>query len=230
VDRDPGLRVLLVEDESRMADFITKGLLQHGFTTLTASTASEGLIAFAQRRPDVVVLDLGLPDLDGRDVLRRMRDADASCPVLILTARAEVEDRVEGLGLGADDYVVKPFAFTELVARLQAVLRRTLHARRVVAWGGVELDIAAATARTSATSATLTPQEVRVLDTFLRRRGEVLSRPQLLHAAWGLEFDPGSNLVEAYVKSLRRKLGRGCITTVRGQGYRFVGVSNAPHP
>jgi two-component system, OmpR family, response regulator len=226
VDRDTGVSVLVVEDEARMADFIAKGLGQHGFSTYTAATASEGLIAFAQRRPDVVVLDLGLPDLDGREVLRRIRAADAACPVVVLTARAEVDDRVEGLELGADDYIVKPFAFSELVARLEAVMRRALHPRSVVGGAGVALDIAAATATTASGSATLTPQEVRLLDTFLRRRGQVLSRAELLRAAWGLEFDPGSNLVDAYVKSLRRKLGRTCIATVRGEGYRFVGVSD----
>jgi DNA-binding response OmpR family regulator len=227
VDRDPGLSVLIVEDEPRMAQFIAKGLEQHGFVPLTAPTATEGLIAFARQRPDAVVLDLGLPDLDGRDVLRRIRDADASCPVVILTARAEVEDRVEGLSLGADDYLVKPFAFAELIARIDAVMRRSLHPSRQVAVGGITLDIAAGTARTSAGAVVLTPQEVRVLDAFMHHRSDVLSRRELLRSAWGLEFDPGSNLVEAYVKSLRRKLGRGCIATVRGEGYRFVGVSDA---
>ena len=230
MDRDPRVSVLLVEDESRMAEFIAKGLQQHAFTTVTAATASEGLMAFARQRPDVVVLDLGLPDLDGRDVLRRIRDADPACPVLILTARAEVEDRVDGLALGADDYLVKPFAFEELVARLNAVTRRARQPRRVVASGGIQLDIATATATTPSAEIVLTPQEVRVLDTFIRHRGEVLSRGELLQIAWGLEFDPGSNLVEAYVKSLRRKLGRDCIATVRGQGYRYAGASGNASP
>ena len=225
MDRDPGLRVLLVEDEPRMAEFITKGLRQHGFEPVATSSAVEGLVAFADRRPDMVVLDLGLPDIDGRDVLRRIRAADPTCPVLILTARAEVEDRVEGLNLGADDYLVKPFAFAELVARLHTITRRALQPRTAMERGGLELDMRAGIVRTATgETAHLTQQEVRVLATFLEHDATVVSRSELLRIAWGLEFDPGSNLVDAYVRSLRRKLGPACIRTVRGQGYRFVGV------
>jgi DNA-binding response OmpR family regulator len=228
MDRDTGLTVLLVEDEPRMAQFITKGLRQHGFIPVAAATGTAGLVSFATRRPDMVVLDLGLPDIDGRDVLRRIRAAEPACPVLLLTARAEVEDRIEGLELGADDYLVKPFAFAELVARIHAIERRTAQSRTVIGGAGVELDIRTGVVKVGAGRATnLTPQEARVLDAFLRHRGTVLDRSELLRMAWGFELDPGSNLVDSYVRSLRRKLGRDCIETVRGRGYRFVGLERA---
>jgi DNA-binding response OmpR family regulator len=221
MDRDPCVTVLVVDDEERVVEFMETGLRRHGFATVGANTGEQALLRFANDGPDVVILDLGLPDMDGRDVLSRMRTADAWCPIIVVTARAEVADRVDGLAVGADDYVVKPFAFAEVVARLGAVLRRSRATSAVVRRGSVRLDIRRGTVSLGERTIDLTPQELRLLDALLTRPGEAVSRSELLRVAWGLEFDPQSNVVDVYVRSLRRKLGDRYITTVRGLGYRF---------
>ena len=174
----------------------------------------------------VVVLDLGLPDIDGLDVLRTIRERGSRIPVVILTARGDVEDRVRGLDLGADDYVAKPFAIDELAARLRARLRPSADYSVKLKVGELELDLIARRARVGERVIWLTPREFALLEMLMRHSGRTVTRPELLSEVWSLDFDPRSNLVDVYVRYLRRKLGPGWITTERGVGYRIV----APGP
>jgi DNA-binding response OmpR family regulator len=217
------MRVLVVEDEARIASFVTKGLRAQGFAVEHAATAAEAFEGVLRAEPDLIVLDLGLPDVDGTQLLTRLRDAGHFMPVLILTARGEVADRVKSLNLGADDYLTKPFAFDELLARIRARLRRRDEARTpTVRVGEVELDLRTRRVSVDGRPVDLTAREFSLLETLLRHPGQVLSRQQLLSGVWGFSFDPGSNLVDVYVGYLRRKLGEGRIETVRGAGYRLV--------
>ena len=176
----------------------------------------------------VVVLDLGLPDIDGLDVLRRIRERGSHIPVVILTARGDVEDRVRGLDLGADDYVAKPFAIDELAARLRARLRPAADYSVKLKVGELELDLIARRARVGERVIWLTPREFALLEMLMRHTGRTVTRPELLSEVWSLDFDPRSNLVDVYVRYLRRKLGPGWITTERGVGYRIVAPSPQP--
>jgi two-component system, OmpR family, response regulator len=218
------MRVLLVEDEDRIASFVTKGLGARGFEVLRVSNGADALDA-ASDEVGVVVLDLGLPDVDGLEVLRRLRERNPRLPVVILTARDDVEDRVRGLDLGADDYVAKPFAIDELAARLRARLRpRSDFAVRLTV-GELELDLIARRARVGERVIWLTPREFALLEMLMRHAGTSVTRPELLSEVWSLDFDPRSNLVDVYVRYLRRKLGPGWITTERGVGYKIVAPS-----
>jgi two-component system copper resistance phosphate regulon response regulator CusR len=218
------MRLLLVEDEDRIAAFVQKGLAAHGYTIERVATGREGVSRALSREFDLLVLDLGLPDMDGHDVLRTWRDRGVGVPVIILTARGEVGDRVEGLELGADDYLTKPFAFDELLARIRARLRRRdPEQAMVLEAGGLTLDLRTRRTRADGREVDLTAREFALLETFLRHAGQVLSRERLLSLVWGMEFDPGSNVVDVYVGHLRRKLGEGSIQTVRGMGYRLGG-------
>jgi DNA-binding response OmpR family regulator len=217
------VKVLVVEDEDRIASFLGKGLRAQGYAVERAATGAEALGRARDPNLDLIILDLGLPDIDGSDVLRRIRQLGSNVPVIILTARGDLDDRVRGLDLGADDYIAKPFAFDELLARVRARLRRpgdeqgaTLRA------GDVELDLRTRRAKAGERSVDLTAREFALLETFMRHPQQVLSREQLLSRVWGFAFDPGSNLVDVYVRYLRRKLGEGVIQTVRGLGYRLV--------
>jgi len=215
--------LLVVEDEARIASFLIKGLTAHGFAVEHVSTGGEAL----ERAPDseLVVLDLGLPDLDGFEVLRRLREGGEQVAVIVLTARGEIGDRIEGLNLGADDYLTKPFAFEELVARVRARLRRRDgQDESVLAAGGVQLDLRSRRAKAGELEVELSTREFALLEAFLRHPRQVLSREQLLSQVWGFDFDPGTNVVDVYVGYLRRKLGEGCIETVRGMGYRLAEV------
>jgi len=215
--------LLVVEDEARIASFLIKGLTAHGFAVEHVSTGGEAL----ERAPDseLVVLDLGLPDLDGFEVLRRLREGGEQVAVIVLTARGEIGDRIEGLNLGADDYLTKPFAFEELVARVRARLRRRDgQDESVLAAGGVPLDLRSRRAKAGELEVELSTREFALLEAFLRHPRQVLSREQLLSQVWGFDFDPGTNVVDVYVGYLRRKLGEGCIETVRGMGYRLAEV------
>jgi DNA-binding response OmpR family regulator len=215
------MTVLLVEDEDRIASFVTKGLGARGFEVRRVATGAEAHAAVSDE-VGVVVLDLGLPDVDGLEVLRRLRERSPRLPVVILTARGDIEDRVRGLDLGADDYVAKPFAIDELAARLRARLRpRPDDAVRLTV-GPLQLDLIARRARVGERVAWLTPREFALLETLMRHAGTTVTRPELLSEVWSLEFDPRSNLVDVYVRYLRRKLGPGWITTERGVGYRIV--------
>jgi two-component system, OmpR family, response regulator len=216
------VNVLLVEDEDRIASFVEKGLGTRGFEVRRVVTGGAALDAISDD-VDIVVLDLGLPDIDGLEVLRSLREAWASLPVVILTARGDIDDRVAGLDLGADDYVPKPFSIDELAARLRARLRarfdETLTRLHV---GDLELDLIARRARLTGKIIELTSREFALLEMLMRHADQPISREELLANVWGLDFDPRSNLVDVYIRYLRRKLGDGWIETLRGVGYRIV--------
>jgi DNA-binding response OmpR family regulator len=216
------VNVLLVEDEDRIASFVEKGLGTRGFEVRRVVTGGAALGAISDET-DIVVLDLGLPDMDGLDVLRILREAWASLPVVILTARGDIDDRVAGLDLGADDYVPKPFAIDELAARLRARLRaRSDESLTRLHVGDLELDLIARRARLTGKIIDLTSREFALLEMLMRHAGQPITREELLANVWGLDFDPRSNLVDVYVRYLRRKLGNGWIETLRGVGYRIV--------
>jgi two-component system, OmpR family, copper resistance phosphate regulon response regulator CusR len=216
------VNVLLVEDEDRIASFVEKGLGTRGFDVRRVVTGGAALDAISDDI-DIVVLDLGLPDIDGLEVLRNLRKAWASLPVVILTARGDINDRVAGLDLGADDYVPKPFAIDELAARLRARLRaRFDESLTRLHVGDLELDLIARRARLTGKIIELTSREFALLEMLMRHAGQAISREDLLANVWGLDFDPRSNLVDVYIRYLRRKLGNRWIETLRGVGYRIV--------
>ena len=217
------MRLLVVEDEARIASFLIRGLRAQGYAVEHVATGEEALRGARDPDLDLMILDLGLPDMDGTEVLRRLRAAGTRLPILVLTARGEVGDRVVSLDLGADDYLVKPFAFDELLARIRARLREQDGPSTVVSVGAVALDIPTRRVSVDGAEHDLTAREFSLLQIFLRRPGQVLTREQILSQVWELDWDPGSNVVDVYVGYLRRKLGEGRIETVRGVGYRFVG-------
>jgi len=216
-------RILIVEDEDRIASFIEKGLRSNGFVT---SVVGDGTVGFDEARSgnyDLMILDVGLPGMDGFTVLRRLREDGVGLPVIVLTARDSVEDRVTGLAGGADDYVVKPFAFDELLARVHLRLRDERPAdASVLEVGDLLLNLRTRRVEDGTREVDLSAREFALAETFFRHPDQVLSREQLLSRIWGLDFDPGSNVVEVYVRYLRRKLGADRIETVRGMGYRLV--------
>jgi two-component system, OmpR family, copper resistance phosphate regulon response regulator CusR len=216
-------RILIIEDEDRIASFVEKGLKSNGFVTSVAEDAKEGLAMIKVSAFDLVILDLGLPDRDGMDVLRVLRETDAGTPVIILTARDGVADTVSGLESGADDYVPKPFRFEELLARVRVRLREQRAPEpTVLRAGDSALDLRTRRVSTGDRSIELTAREFALAESFFRHPGQVLSREQLLSHVWGYDYDPGSNIVDVYVGYLRKKLGEGRIVTVRGMGYRLV--------
>lgn len=215
-------RVLIVDDEPGIVDFVALGLGQEGIAVVGASSAAAGLQALRAERPDLVIVDVGLPDGDGFDLLARIR-AESDVPMIMLTARGEVEDRVRGLDLGADDYVAKPFHFAELLARVRAHLRRRAAAdetppESILRVADVSLDPRTRLVHRGERSIELTAREFELLELFLREPGRVLSKESILDRLWGYTFD--DNLVEVYVGYLRRKLGEPqLIHTLRGAGY-----------
>jgi two-component system copper resistance phosphate regulon response regulator CusR len=215
-------RILIAEDQPLITSFLEKGLQANGFTTTVADT---GPLAAAMARTedfDLMVLDLGLPGLDGREVLRQVRGRGETLPVIILTARTGVAHTVEGLEGGADDYMTKPFEFDELLARIRVRLRdATANEPTMLSVGGVVLDLRTRRATVAGRQVELTAREFTLAETFLRHPGQVLSREQLLSHVWGYDFDPGSNVVDVYVRYLRKKLGTETVETVRGMGYRL---------
>ncbi len=217
-------RILIAEDEPGIVSFLEKGLRAEGYTTTHAATGLQALQMARDDLFDLAVLDLGLPGLDGQDVLRQLRRRGDQLPVVVLTARDGVEEMVRGFDGGADDYVIKPFRFEELLARIRARLRVDLRpdASNVLEGGRVLLDVRTRRARVDGRDIDLTAREFGLLETMLRHAGQVLSREQLLDRVWGYDFDPGSNVVDVYVRYLRKKLGDDVIQTVRGMGYRLV--------
>ena len=216
------MRILVVEDHARIASFVRKGLEEEGFVVDVVDDGARALAELLDRPPDACVLDVMLPSLDGFEVVRRARAGGATSPVLLLSARGEVDDRVRGLSAGADDYLPKPFAFEELVARLRALLRRGAASSSVLAYADVTLDLARREARRGGRRVDLTPREWALLELLLRRPEIVLSRTVIGQKVFGLHFDPGTNVVDVYVGYLRRKLheaGPPLIHTVRGAGY-----------
>jgi DNA-binding response OmpR family regulator len=216
-------RILIVEDEARLASFLEKGLRSSGFTTTTAPDGASATVSADDAEFDLMILDLGLPDRDGLDVLRDVRAAGNRLPVIILTARGEPTDKVAGLEAGADDYLAKPFHFEELLARVRARLRGETAADgdEVLRVGEIALDLRTRWASMSGETVELSSREFELLRTFLEHPDQVLSREQLLSHVWGYDYDPGSNVVDVYVGYLRRKLGSHHFDTVRGVGYRF---------
>ena len=209
--------VLVIDDEPGIVDFIEVGLREEGYAVVAAATAADGLRALRERSPAVVVLDVGLPDQDGFALLARIR-AESDVPVVMLTARGDVDDRIRGLELGADDYIAKPFHFAELVARVRALLRRREPRPDVLRVADVSLDSRTREVKRGGRPVQLTTREYELLELFLRHPGEVLSKQAILERLWGYAFD--ANLVEVYVGYLRRKLGEPpLIETLRGAGY-----------
>ncbi|MET0782630.1 MAG: response regulator transcription factor [Microbacterium sp.] len=214
--------ILLVEDEPRIAAFVSRGLESAGYITVIVDDGAEGLDRARQDDIDLVLLDVGLPTIDGFEVLRQLRAQGSAVPVIMLTARSSTRDTVEGLDAGANDYVSKPFTFDELLARVRSRLRESTTPTGVsVAHGDVVLDILARRTTVDGREVELSAREFALAEQFLRSPGRVLSREQLLSRVWGLEFDPGSNVVDVYVRYLRGKLGAHHIVTVRGAGYRW---------
>jgi two-component system copper resistance phosphate regulon response regulator CusR len=218
-----GIRVLLIEDESAIADFVVRGLREEGFTVEHAEDGDAGWHALRAGGWDVVVLDWWLPAADGLELLLRFRQLDKDTPVLFLTARGGVPDRVRGLDAGADDYLVKPFAFSELLARVRALARRRDRSGgTVLAYADVRLDLATHRAERGGRPLDLTAKEYALLVYFLRHPGEVLSRTRIYEHVWDEQYDGLSNTLEVHVMELRRKLeahGPRLIQTLRGRGY-----------
>ena len=224
------MRVLVVEDEPGIAQFIRQGLREAGYAVDVAYDGEEGLDYVYVAEYDVLVLDILLPKLDGLDVLHALRARGVKTPVLLLTAKDTVEDRVRGLDSGADDYLVKPFAFPELVARLRALLRRPpLQIDPVLHLGDLAMDTARREVRRGGRLIELSPREFTLLEYFMRHPRHVLTRTQLAEHVWNFDFFNDSNVVDVYIGYLRRKIDRGSdrplLQTVRGVGYR---LSDAP--
>ena len=223
---DFGVRVLVVEDELRMASLIRRGLSGEGLAADVARSGEDALVSANAHPYDAIVLDVNLPGIDGFETCRRLRREGIWSPVLMLTARDGVEDRVSGLDSGADDYLIKPFAFAELLARLRALVRRgDVERPAVLEVGDLRLDPATREVRRGTARIDLSPKEFALLETFMRRPGQVLSRLDLLEHAWDFAYDNRSNVVDVYLRRLRRKLdepfGRRSLETVRGAGYRL---------
>ena len=216
-------RILIVEDEPGMSSFIDKGLSSRGYATKLCEDGASATAIASDSDFDLVILDLGLPDIDGLSVLREIRRRGEHMPVIVLTARDDLNDKVEGLDAGATDYVTKPFKLEELLARVRVQLRDDRGGDPTVfESGGVTLDVRTRKAMANGAIVDLTAREFTMLETFMRHSGQVLSREQLLAHVWGYDYDPGSNVVEVYVSYLRRKLGEETIETVRGMGYRLA--------
>ena len=216
------MRVLVVEDEDRIASFLDKGLSAHGYTVQRAATGAEALDDATTDHVDVAILDLGLPDIDGLHVLSGWRTKGMNVPVIVLTARDQLDDRVRGLDLGADDYMPKPFDFEELLARVRARVRPSKSPSSTLRAGNVEFDLLTRRVTSHGAAIDLTWRESALLEEFMRRPNQVLSRQQLMSRIWNLDFDTRSNVVDVYVGYLRRKLGEQVIETVRGMGYRLL--------
>lgn len=218
------MKILVIDDDPAVSASLERALRLEGYSVETAADGTAGLGILALDRPDAVILDLGLPDIDGLEVCKRMRTAKDDTPVLMLTARDAVNDRVQGLDAGADDYLVKPFALAELLARLRALLRRrTGEEGEVLRFGDLSLDLGTRDAHRANRLFSLTRIEFDLLELFLRHPRQVLTRDLILERVWGYDFDSGTNSLAVYVGYLRRKTEEGgevrYIHTVRGVGY-----------
>ena len=220
------MRILVVEDETKMAALLKRGLEEEGYAVDVAATGTDGLWAATETDYDAILLDVMLPEIDGYEVCRQLRERGRWAPVLMLTARDDIRDRVQGLDAGADDYLVKPFSFSELLARLRALLRRGAGERpAVLTVGDLVVDPAMRRVHRGTVEVSLSAREFSLLDVFARNPGEVLSRTRILEHVWDVAFDGDSNVVDVYVRYLREKVdrpfGKSSIETVRGSGYRL---------
>jgi heavy metal response regulator len=218
------LKILIVEDEKKVANFVKKGLQEEGYAVDLASNGEDGLIFATQNSYDLIILDIYMPRLDGLTVLRRLREEKVRTPVLLLTVRATIEDKVLGLDSGADDYLTKPFAFQELLARVRALLRRqTESGTNVLQVGDLTLDPARRAVARGSRRIDLSLKEFALLEYFMRHPGRVLTRTMIIEHVWNYDFDNETNVVDVYVNYLRRKIDVGheikLIHTVRGVGY-----------
>jgi DNA-binding response OmpR family regulator len=218
------VRILLVEDEPRISELVARGLAEQGFVVEIREDGLAGLEAALDESVDLMILDLNLPLLSGEQILERLAVARPDLPVIVLSAKDGVDDRVRNLRAGADDYVTKPFSFAELLARVQARLRTpVVDAAPVLRYGRVSLDLHGRIVRIDGQDADLTSREFALLEVLMNHPRQVLSHAQLLAQVWGDQRPPGSNVIEVYIRHLRQKLARDVIETVRGAGYRFVG-------
>jgi two-component system OmpR family response regulator len=221
------MRILLIEDDLQIADYISKGLREAGYTVLTANDGREGLFLATGEDVDALILDRMLPGLNGLDVLRMLRAAGRHMPVLILSSLGDVDHRVEGLRQGADDYLVKPFAFMELLARLEVMLRRpaeTPKEQTRLQVEDLEVDLLRRTVTRDGRSIELQPREFRLLEYLMRHAEQVVTRTMLLEAVWDYHFDPQTNVIDVHISRLRQKIDRDhepLLHTVRGAGYRL---------
>jgi len=220
------MRVLVIEDHVRMNALLKRGLQEEGYSVDVAATGEDGLWLARENPYDAVVLDVMLPDLDGFEVCRALRDEGEWAPILMLTARDGIEDRVKGLDAGADDYLTKPFSFAELSARLRALVRRGAHPRpSILEVAGLSLDPAAHTASVGGSAVALSPKEFSLLEFLMRHSGQAVSRTAIIDHVWDFAYDGASNIVDVYVGYLREKIdrpfGRETLETVRGVGYRL---------
>lgn len=218
--------ILVVEDEPGISSFVAKGLTSAGYNVTVVDKGAEAISGALGGDYSLIVLDIGLPDMDGFEVLEQIRGQGATLPIIVLTARSSVEDTVSGLEQGADDYMAKPFRFEELLARIRLRLRTAISddpSNMVqINVGGLHLDLRTRCATIDGEPVELSAREFTMLQAFMEHPDQVLSRSQLLDMVWGYDFDPGSNVVDVYVRYLRRKIGSERIVTVRSMGYRLV--------
>ena len=218
-------KILLIEDADRIASFIAKGLQSNGFEVMRASSGEAGIQLLQAAEFDLLILDIGLPGIDGLEVLRIIRGQGIETPVIVLTAKDSIENTVASFSGGADDYMGKPFSFDELLARVKARLRSPAGFQTIqetISVGRITLNLLERTVRQGAVTIELTAREFAILEYLMRHPGQVMSREQLLSEVWSFDHDPESNVVDVYIRYLRKKLGEDVIQTVRGMGYRIV--------
>ena len=225
------MKILLVEDDEQMAEFIVRGLKEHGHVTDHAANGKDGLFLAAGEKYDVMIIDRMLPSVDGVSIIKMLRSTKNFTPALLLTTMGGIDDRVEGLEAGADDYLVKPFAFVELIARLSALARRPPinNIQTKLNLGELEMDLLKREVRRAGKNIELLPQEFKLLEFLMRSDGRVVTRTMLLESVWDFHFDPKTTVVETHVSRLRSKVDRGfefeMIKTLRGVGYRLLANS-----
>jgi two-component system, OmpR family, response regulator len=224
-DRSKIVKALVIEDEKKIASFLRKGLEAQGFNVETCSRGDEGFTLATTRSYDVLVLDIMLPGRDGLSILRGLRERKIPLPIILLTARNELNERLEGLNLGADDYLTKPFFIEELIARIHAVVRRATGGQSILSVADLTMNLLTREVKRGATAIELTPREFLLLEHLMRAPGRVLTRVQICEHVWNYDFDPGTNLVEVYIQRLRKKVDGDAsvklIETIRGVGYRM---------
>jgi two-component system OmpR family response regulator len=228
------MRLLIIEDDRDVNNYISKGLREHGHTVDSAYNGRDGLLMATTERYDALVIDRMLPEIEGLKILKTLRGADNTTPVLILSALGEVDDRVEGLKAGGDDYLVKPFAFVELLARLEVLARRgqpSNHSEIVLSAGDVTMDVLARKVARGGENIPLQAREFKLLEFLLRHKNQVVTRTMLLEHVWEYHFDPQTNVIDVHISRLRQKIDRdpthSLIKTIRGAGYTIEDTASA---